>query len=75
MKTVNCPYCNEELKVDESILEEIPEDQIPTIECNNCGETFETPYDIYEALRAQRNYEDLATLDFGGNDDIDADVD
>jgi Zn ribbon nucleic-acid-binding protein len=75
METVKCPYCDEELKVDESSLEGIREDETPMIECNGCGEKFEMPYDIHETLRAQRNYEDMAMLDFATEDDSDADVD
>jgi ribosomal protein S27E len=71
MAQINCPYCGASVKLDVSDQRPFFGDVSPEVTCDHCGEAFELPENVRKKLQAGKDYDDLATLDFLADDEID----
>ncbi|NLX07723.1 MAG: hypothetical protein GXY33_21500 [Phycisphaerae bacterium] len=61
-----CPLCDEPIEVDVAELDE------PLV-CPECGEEFELPEEYRDRLERERYNDDLGTIDFLADGQIDGD--
>jgi hypothetical protein len=68
MTRIRCPHCDEVFEIESVDLEE------EELTCTECGEGFELTDDNRAELELADDYDDVATLDFMSDGDLDGDL-
>jgi DNA-directed RNA polymerase subunit RPC12/RpoP len=73
MAKVICPHCGAEVRITAqsvTFFENVP----VSLTCSRCRKTFNIPTDIRKKLQADKDIDDLATLDFLSDGEIDGHI-